>query len=322
MASIPIPNNPDVSDGAVDAELVQYYEKHSVAIEDGLGEAVDRALVAKADDPLTFIGTELLVGRGKTTLRQLNSVLEDRDAAAAIMSRQDLDMRHAVLQAKDRLVLQSENDENDPRRFTAAGWLGSSSLNLVDMINEALLQPLWQEGSRDPRLERPYIAALGRMSDASPIVAALERRLQAIGEKIYQQAKELSENTKTEKELSEVDPTSKFFDGDSGDNKSNVLQFGDQAYFERGLDKFIGPPNPNLRETMEYARTRPHPSPLLTAAGGDRVLWQVRRWSMSTCNPAIATRTLRCPTTARARGRAMNIGLSSTQAMRRCDRSA
>ena len=49
---------------------------------------------------------------------------------------------------------------------------GSSSLNLVDMINEALLQPLWQEGSRDPRLERPYIAALGRMSDASPIVAA------------------------------------------------------------------------------------------------------------------------------------------------------
>ena len=167
-------------------------------------------------------------------------------------------MRHAVLQAKDRLVLQSENDENDPRRFTAAGWLDSSSLNLVDMINEALLQPLWQEGSRDPRLERPYIAALGRMSDASPIVAALERRLQAIGEKIYQQAKELSENTKTEKELSEVDPTSKFFDGDSGENKSSVLQFGDQAYFERGLDKFIGPPNPNLGETMliEHCESR------------------------------------------------------------------
>ena len=42
-------------------------------------------------------------------------------ALADAMSRQDLDMRHAVLQAKDRLVLQSENDENDPRRFTAAG---------------------------------------------------------------------------------------------------------------------------------------------------------------------------------------------------------
>ena len=218
----------------VDARLQRYYDQHSAVIEDELGQAVDRAIYAEAPDPLSYIATEVLVSRGTVDKRQLHSIM---NASANGPSRHELDLKNAVNMARERMfgTPEPDRDADDPRTFEARQWL--ASIDLLTLIDEALLEPLRQHAS-SPAMERDYIVALGKLNDPSPIVATLEKALHHLGERIHLKARELdSSSSMASEDFS--DQTSKFFDGDGG---GDVLTFGEQAYFDRGLDKFIGPP--------------------------------------------------------------------------------
>lgn len=114
----------------------------------------------------------------------------------------------------------------------------------------------------DPELEKDFIQALGEHTDERCITAALEQCVGSLSEAMYLAAAEIGRRDcpLTDDALVETE-TSKFFDGAVGHGEASqaapdgvsrltTLQFGGVSFFYDGLDNFIGPPNPNLRETM------------------------------------------------------------------------
>ena len=123
---------------------------------------------------------------------------------------------------------------------------------LGELVKDALIKPLKEavrleksELELNDDLEREFILALGDHHNERPVMEWFEDfNLQnQIAVKIHEEAKKLKQQTIG---TAEGDYASKYFeDGDSS------LQYGDLDAFDGGLDAFLGPPNPNLRDTVQ-----------------------------------------------------------------------
>ena len=133
--------------------------------------------------------------------------------------------------------------------WRAKNWL--ESLDIVDIIADALLEPLKAEARETTVLEEEYIKALGMHLTAHPIVNLIEQSVQRLGTAIHKAAKRHArKGFAADNMCLGNQTTSKFFEAQSGTESGAGLQYGDVSHFSMGLDGFLGPPNPLLRDSM------------------------------------------------------------------------
>ena len=221
------------------AEMEDYYAKHRDKIEQELSDAVDEAIYAYAEDPLLHVAETLLRARKqKPTPTQL-------DFKSAVKMAMEKESRRRP--TKDEV----EKMDGSIKMWRAKKWL--ESLDLIQIIADGLLEPLKHE-SVDLQLELPYFEALGQHSSPHPIITSLNKNLHKIGDKIYNAATRLTKCADDAGKHPQTTWTSKFFESTDNEasGKLEPLRLGKTAHFFQGLDGFLGPPNPNLRESMVY----------------------------------------------------------------------
>lgn len=219
-----------------------YFAANALEIEDAIEAAVDEAVACQASDPLLHIANALLRRPAKKNFEWAVHM-----ARAHARQQQQSEEEHSPAAAA--LTRAAESSDDSLRRWRAKKWL--ESLDLIEILTDALLKPLKAEDP-DVSLERGYVEALGQHSTAHPIIQSIERSLQDIGEKIFKAAKRLSSSRHGAEDVAgsnQETSTSKFFE-DADGAVNGTLRLGELSQFFMGLVGFVGPPNPNLRDSM------------------------------------------------------------------------
>ena len=222
-----------------------------------VGKALDKALTkAFSEHPVTVIGVHLLHSQGISTKRinchpETPHPLEldiNWSAKQAVDTQRDIQKK-----APSRPSSPPPPDTNAPQ-WNLSAWL--ASLELDGVVAEAIRAPLENElqdsesnhGSQT-EVEHSFVTTLGDLSSVEPIKRLLQDQnvLESIAEKLWASAKQLR-TVQGEAGHGEGmgGAASKFFE-----DGTKALKFGELSTFYKGLDVFLGPPNPNLREAME-----------------------------------------------------------------------
>jgi hypothetical protein len=134
-------------------------------------------------------------------------------------------------------------------------WIKSINTpkSIDEIVCDACLAPLREDRSElGGSIEQEFIRQLGDYDSHEMILKLLQTPesnvLEEIAQAIYKAAKKLNGETADAEEADEAGTpaASKFFEDGEGS-----LKFGEISTFYEGLDGFLGPPNPNLREAME-----------------------------------------------------------------------
>ena len=141
-------------------------------------------------------------------------------------------------------------------------WIKSISTprSIDEIVCDACLAPLREDRSElgGGSIEQEFIRQLGESDSHDMILRLLltprsngsnvPKVLEEIAQAIYIAAKKLNGETADAEEADEAGTpaASQFFEDGEGS-----LKFGEISTFDEGLDGFLGPPNPNLREAME-----------------------------------------------------------------------
>ena len=120
-------------------------------------------------------------------------------------------------------------------------------LTVCAVVADVIVAPLKEE-TQNPNLEKAFVMQLGRHSNAAPIIATLQKALAPIGQAIWDKARALDKGSSIHASSTS---SGKFFDDGAGP-AGEKLTYGGLDHFFTGLDGFIGPPNPNLRATMQH----------------------------------------------------------------------
>ena len=252
-----------------------YYARHKSTLEQGVGLAIDAAVVEGAvesdargngPDPMLFVAKQILAQHGIDT-----EGVEEKIAAQRrpdMPSRTEIDLRGAVSsmmemmeKAREAQKRSSQGSESaatsgrstpqsaraDSFRWKTKQWL--TSLDLLEILSTNLLEPLNQQlndSDEDMQIdELEYMKAIGEFSSHEPLVKLLAEQevLDSLAKQIHGAARELSKGS------APSSGASKFFDD------GRKLTYGKLDVFYLGLDGFIGPPNPNLRQAMQQEHT-------------------------------------------------------------------
>ena len=252
-----------------------YYARHKSTLEQGVGLAIDAAVVEGAGredaagnglDPMLFVAKQILAQHGIDT-----EGVEEKIAAQRrpdMPSRTEIDLRGAVSsmmemmeKAREAQKRSSQGSESaatsgrstpqsaraDSFRWKTKQWL--TSLDLLEILSTNMLEPLNQQlndSDEDMQIdELEYMKAIGEFTSHEPLVNLLKEQevLESLAKQIHGAARELSKGS------APSSGASKFFDD------GRKLTYGKLDVFYLGLDGFIGPPNPNLRQAMQQEHT-------------------------------------------------------------------
>lgn len=257
-----------------------YEVRHLAAIEQALQFAVHTAIREQAEAPLEFIGRQLL----EQAEREASSKCTEHDSNMLWAVKQAVEKkkeRRCRSPSREGHSVTSEtvpeSSAHDWGEFELRSWL--ESLNLSEAIEKALCSPL-EEVFRDEsgrseldegapasapmadgagaddqeEIKKLFLTSLGEHSSHEHIARVLhERKLtDEIAKAIWENARQMSSSDDDAVPVGDARATlqSKFFEDD------RALKFGDVATFYHGLDGFLGPPNPNLFESMENEHMR------------------------------------------------------------------
>ena len=260
----------------IEAREDAYYARHKSTLEQGVGLAIDAAVVEGAvesdargngPDPMLFVAKQILAQHGIDT-----EGVEEKIAAQRrpdMPSRTEIDLRGAVSSMMEMMEKAREAQKRssqgstesaatsgrstpqsaraDSFRWKTKQWL--TSLDLLEILSTNMLEPLNQQlndSDEDMQIdELEYMKAIGEFSSHEPLVNLLKEQevLDSLAKQIHGAARELSKGS------APSSGASKFFDD------GRKLTYGKLDVFYLGLDGFIGPPNPNLRQAMQQEHT-------------------------------------------------------------------
>jgi hypothetical protein len=246
-----------------------------------------QAMLKMSGDPLLEIAKSLLRQRGYNADRALSKwrdVQVEQSFDRVVAQAKKIHEEDALLPLRSVQRSSSDLDADaapDEDRWTSQRWL--EALDFSSIIHEELFAPLRRD-SYDEGLDKAYVIALGKYSTSAPIMGALNKKLvERMSTLLHDAARRLGDAVR----IAGVQggETSKFFDSGEGEA---VLAFGEQSYFFRGLDRFIGPPNPNLQETMRYEHCESLDSETEFAVNnyGTRTTPQIEYWFVVDPSPA------------------------------------
>ena len=242
--------------------MMDFYEKHRKDLEQGLGQATDEAMLKMSNDPLLDITKSLLTQKGFDANKVLSrwqdfksEFKSETEFLRILAEAKHLHDHDTSIAALKRLESFKDVDPDDvlpdEDAWTSEKWMQSIDLN--SLIHEELFAPLRQDEEKSPSRDMAYVMALGKSETSSPIQRVLRKKLaDRIADKIHYAARNLADSVRIRGSGATFDQGSKFFDAGEGGKSPPVLTFGELSYFFRGLDRFIGPPNPNLQETIQY----------------------------------------------------------------------
>ena len=252
-------------------------------MEEAVRDAIEATFREQSNDPLMSIGRRLLKQAGEHAPAPAVSA-----PAASANAPSDMlwSVKEAVEKKRERQGRRpaSTTDLSDTAGkessspwgdFELQGWL--ESLNLVEPIESAVCHPLKQyfeaeEGVKnlgaDPadgadaatgqqECKMDFLVSIGAHSSHEPLARMLhdQKLVDRLALMIWDGARKLrggSGNGGAVDLEGHGGLVTKFFE----DGDGRALQFGKLTTFYQGLDGFLGPPNPNLREAMEDEHTR------------------------------------------------------------------
>ena len=247
-----------------DAKMLAYWKIHQSSLQQHLSETVDHVIQEQHAAPIVRIGQLLLESQG-IDVASLN-ITPDRG---------ELDMLSFLRQVVEEERKRAKSEKALSPASMSPGWRSPAaggcstpsaaseafawqikdwvqSLNMVDILARALTQRLKTELDTDSiasECEHDFIRTLGDANSCEPIARLLHdsQLVDELAKEIHHGARKL--NTTSADRTDGQAPggqASKFFEEGSG----RELVFGTLGTFYQGLDGFLGPPNPNLRETM------------------------------------------------------------------------
>ena len=243
-----------------------FFSENQPDLEKKIGAALDDVIGMKySGAPAAIVGQKLLEYEG-IDVSSISPMVHGVDEKP---QGHDLELRRIVSTAK---LATQQRASPDPQRapspapstapsedgnltWTMNAWIKSINTpkSIDEIVCDACLAPLREDRSElGVSIEQEFIRQLGDSGSHEMILKLLQTPeshvLEEIAQAIYKAAKKLNGETADAEEADEAGTpaASKFFEDGEGS-----LKFGEISTFYEGLDGFLGPPNPNLREAME-----------------------------------------------------------------------
>ena len=243
-----------------------FFSENQPDLEKKIGAALDDVIGMKySGAPAAIVGQKLLEYEG-IDVSSISPMVHGVDEKPQV---HDLELRRIVSSVK---LATQQRASPDPQRapspapstapsedgnltWTMNAWIKSINTpkSIDEIVCDACLAPLREDRSElGVSIEQEFIRQLGDSGSHEMILKLLQTPesnvLEEIAQAIYKAAKKLNGETADAEEADEAGTpaASKFFEDGEGS-----LKFGEISTFYEGLDGFLGPPNPNLREAME-----------------------------------------------------------------------
>ena len=250
-------------------EMNAFFSENQPDLERKIGAALDEVIGMKySGAPAAIVGQKLLESEG-IDVSLISPMVHGVDEKP---QGHDLELRRIVSTAKlatQQRALSSPDfqlrspsptpstapSEDGNLTWTMNAWIKSINTpkSIDEIVCDACLAPLREDRSElGGSIEQEFIRQLGDYDSHEMILKLLQTPesnvLEEIAQAIYKAAKKLNGETADAEEADEASTpaASKFFEDGEGS-----LKFGEISTFYEGLDGFLGPPNPNLREAME-----------------------------------------------------------------------
>ena len=264
--------NPETPERRSEEEINAFFSENQPELERKIGNALDEVIGKKySGPPAAIVGQKLLESEGIDVslispdihekpqgheLELLRIVSATRATALRALSSSDLQLR------SPSPTPSTAPSEDGNLSWNMNAWIKSISTprSIDEIVCDACLAPLREDRSElgGGSIEQEFIRQLGESDSHEMILRLLltpksngsnvPKVLEEIARAIYIAAKKLNGETADAEEADEAGTpaASKFFEDGEGS-----LKFGEISTFYEGLDGFLGPPNPNLREAME-----------------------------------------------------------------------
>ena len=264
--------NPETPERRSEEEINAFFSENQPELERKIGDALDEVIGRKySGPPAAIVGQKLLKSEGIDVslispdihekpqgheLELLRIVSATRATALRALSSSDLQLR------SPSPTPSTAPSEDGNLSWNMNAWIKSISTprSIDEIVCDACLAPLREDRSElgGGSIEQEFIRQLGESDSHEMILRLLltpksngsnvPKVLEEIARAIYIAAKKLNGETADAEEADEAGTpaASKFFEDGEGS-----LKFGEISTFYEGLDGFLGPPNPNLREAME-----------------------------------------------------------------------
>jgi hypothetical protein len=246
-----------------------FFSENQPDLEKKIGAALDDVIGMKySGAPAAIVGQKLLESEG-IDVSLISPMVHGVDEKP---QGHDLELRRIVSTAKlatQQRALSSPDfqlrspsptpstapSEDGNLSWTMNAWIKSINTpkSIDEIVCDACLAPLREDRSElGGSIEQEFIRQLGDYDSHEMILKLLQTPesnvLEEIAQAIYKAAKKLNGESADAEEADEAGTpaASKFFEDGEGS-----LKFGEISTFYEGLDGFLGPPNPNLREAME-----------------------------------------------------------------------